>query len=279
MRVIDGMHRLSAARIRGQQVIDVRLFDGDEMSAFVLAVRTNVIHGLPLSLADRKSAATRILGGCPHWSDRTVALVSGLAPQTVARLRERLTVQDGQLNTRLGRDGRIRPVNGAERRALAAALMREEPSSSLRDIARRAGISPETVRRVRVELNANRSSADPEVEVGVTPAVLLSSRHAQPLDSHNQVPSLTSVLKSLAADPSIRLSDMGRVVLRALTVSVLVQNQSAQLTKALPEHALVSIALAARGCAHIWQQLGRQVEHRMDRQYADHGAVESIVGQ
>src|SRR5690349_6262411 len=45
MRVIDGMHRLRAAELRGQQEIEVRFFDGDEASSFVLAVRANIAHG------------------------------------------------------------------------------------------------------------------------------------------------------------------------------------------------------------------------------------------
>src|SRR5687768_2708992 len=42
MRVIDGMHRLRAARLRGQHEIDVRFFDGSEEDAFVIAVAANV---------------------------------------------------------------------------------------------------------------------------------------------------------------------------------------------------------------------------------------------
>ena len=48
-QVIDGVHRLIAARRRGQETIALRYFDGDEASAFVLAVSMNVAHGrLPL---------------------------------------------------------------------------------------------------------------------------------------------------------------------------------------------------------------------------------------
>ncbi|MFD1047646.1 ParB/RepB/Spo0J family partition protein, partial [Kibdelosporangium lantanae] len=61
MRVIDGMHRLRAARMRGQNEILVRFYDGDDDEAFIVAVRTNVTHGLPLSQADRTAAAARII--------------------------------------------------------------------------------------------------------------------------------------------------------------------------------------------------------------------------
>src|ERR1700733_805207 len=88
-RVIDGMHRLKAARLRGDDEVEVRLFDGDDASSFVLAVRVNIIHGLPLTLTDRKAAAERIVKAYPQWSDRMVALVTGLAAKTVAALRGR----------------------------------------------------------------------------------------------------------------------------------------------------------------------------------------------
>jgi hypothetical protein len=61
MRVIDGMHRLRAAQLRGDHGVEVKFFDGDADEAFIAAVRANITHGLPLTLADRKAAAQRIL--------------------------------------------------------------------------------------------------------------------------------------------------------------------------------------------------------------------------
>src|SRR5689334_7876324 len=45
MRVIDGMHRLMAASMRGQQTIDVEFYDGSPRDAFLRAVEANVTHG------------------------------------------------------------------------------------------------------------------------------------------------------------------------------------------------------------------------------------------
>ncbi|WP_368858328.1 ParB/RepB/Spo0J family partition protein [Nocardia alni] len=50
--VIDGVHRVRAAQLRGDSTILARLFDGGEADAFVLAVTSNTRHGLPLSSAD-----------------------------------------------------------------------------------------------------------------------------------------------------------------------------------------------------------------------------------
>lgn len=89
MRVLDGMHRLKAAELRGDQSIEAVFFDGDEEDAFIAAVSSNAQHGMPLSFDDRASAAARILHARPHWPDRTVATVTGLTPKTVHAFRSR----------------------------------------------------------------------------------------------------------------------------------------------------------------------------------------------
>ncbi|MFI8993283.1 transposase [Streptomyces sp. NPDC053542] len=96
MRILDGMHRLKAAELRGDQSIEVVFFDGDEEDAFVAAVSSNAQHGMPLSFDDRTAAATRILHARPHWPDRTIASVTGLDPRTVHALRGRTGVPDPQ---------------------------------------------------------------------------------------------------------------------------------------------------------------------------------------
>ncbi|MEV0414683.1 ParB/RepB/Spo0J family partition protein [Streptomyces sp. NPDC050448] len=121
MRVIDGMHRLRAVRLRGDDTIDVEFFEGGEVEAFTLAVWLNITHGLPLSKADRTAAAKRILRARPYWSDRRIAANAGLAAGTVASIRRRSTGQNEQLNARVGRDGRVRPLLATEGRPDAAA--------------------------------------------------------------------------------------------------------------------------------------------------------------
>ena len=59
--------------------LDPLLFDGDDQNSFVLAVKVNIAHGLPLSFADGEAAAARILAFCPQWPDRVVAVGTGLA--------------------------------------------------------------------------------------------------------------------------------------------------------------------------------------------------------
>lgn len=156
--VIDGVHRVAAARMLGLLRIDASLFSGGPDAALIEFVRRNVQHGLPLTLRERKWAARRVLSMHPDWSDRRIAGLCALSPKTVGRLR----VPDGgdadatpQLDAkvRVGRDNRLRPVNGVSARARVAKALQEHPAASLRSVAALVGVSPETVRSVRLGLS------------------------------------------------------------------------------------------------------------------------------
>lgn len=45
MGIIDGVHRLCAAELRGGKYIETKFFYGDDIDAFVLAVKANIAHG------------------------------------------------------------------------------------------------------------------------------------------------------------------------------------------------------------------------------------------
>lgn len=164
MRVIDGSHRVLAARSAGRTTIRGVLFEGDETAVQVEAVRRNVTHGKPLSLAEREAAAVRFLELAPEWSDRRIATVSGLSPKTVARLRSRATEDSAQTRERVGRDGRVRPVDATEVRNRVADAVRSDPNASNRAIAKRTGASPATVRDVRERLSRGESELPSVVE-------------------------------------------------------------------------------------------------------------------
>ncbi|MBR7827734.1 ParB-like nuclease domain-containing protein, partial [Actinospica sp. MGRD01-02] len=89
LRVIDGIHRVHAAILRGDATIAAELIDCDEAEIFIRAVQANATHGLPLSLDDRRAAASRILETHPQWSDRMIAKIAGLSPNTVGAIRRR----------------------------------------------------------------------------------------------------------------------------------------------------------------------------------------------
>jgi len=227
MRVVDGMHRLRAAKLRGDERIAVRFFDGDDNDAFVLAVRTNVTHGLPLSLADRKAAAERIVTSHPRWSDRMIATISGLSAATVARLRK--AHPELAPAVRVGHDGKVRPVNGMERRRVARAILLAEPTLSLREVARRAGISPETARSVRRRLPDEPPPA------------------AEPL------------VRQLRGDPTLRFSETGRTLLRLLEVRSVPPEKWTAIAANMPAHWRDAVARVAMECADTWRGFAEQL--------------------
>ena len=99
MRIIDGTHRVKAMAYRGRDEIEAEFYDGSLEDAFVLSVHANVQRGLPLSLADRRAAARRILATHAAWSDRAIAQLTGLSAKTISDLRC-ATAENQALHTR-----------------------------------------------------------------------------------------------------------------------------------------------------------------------------------
>jgi ParB-like chromosome segregation protein Spo0J len=182
MVVIDGRHRVLAARLRGETSIRALLFQGTEDEAFLVGVRANTTHGKPLSLAERLQAVSQILTTKPDLSDRAIAGICGLSPHTVANRRKAGTTSD--LGQRVGADGRTRPLNSTSGRLQAAALMLAFPKDSNRKIARAVGLSEATVRGVRRQIRLDTGSPTrasdnlrPALEGALPPA---ESTHRKP---------------------------------------------------------------------------------------------------
>lgn len=212
MRVIDGMHRLRSAELVGQHEIAVRFYDGDDLDAFVLAVRLNATHGLPLTLADRKAAAVRIVCERPRWSDRAIAEVVGLSPKTVGAVRARASEEIPQLPERVGRDGRVRAVRGPGARVLADAV-------------------PEVRHRAR----AADSAAD-----------------------------MVDAIRRLRADPSLRFTEIGRSLLRLLSLSVVDGTRWDELAGRVPRHCVDAVADLAQQYATTWSRFATLLRQRAD---------------
>ncbi|UOX90690.1 ParB/RepB/Spo0J family partition protein [Amycolatopsis sp. FBCC-B4732] len=251
MRVIDGMHRLRVAQLRGDQTIAVRFFDGSDDFAFVLSVAANIAHGLPLSLVDRRAAARRIVTSRPDWSDRAIAAATGLAAKTVKGIRQSATADLPQSNTRLGRDGRMRPVSAAEGRRVAGEIFAARPDVSLREVARIAGISTGTARDVRIRLsNGGSPVPGPPARPDQGPA-------RSEKDS-------ASILRALRTDPSLRHSNAGRLLLRWLHRKAVDRHGWRDLTSMVPGHCVGVVAELARACAHEWGRFADELEQRDD---------------
>jgi ParB-like chromosome segregation protein Spo0J len=266
MRVVDGAHRLLAAKLRVQEFIDVDFCDCDNDEAFVLAVEKNVMHGLPLSRAERAAATERILGSYPDWSDRAIAMVVGLSHKTVGSIRRRSDIGSEQITHRRGRDGRLRPVNGAAARARVSSMLADGQGASLRGIARETGVSPDTVRHVRDD--SRRAEALAARQPRGVPSPERKRREA-PKQVRPPVPIRASgpadryaLLRSLRSDPSLRLRESGRVLLRLLDVYALDSDDWARISRDVPAYRVDGVAELARECGRIWQDFAARVEQQ-----------------
>ncbi len=256
MRVIDGIHRVRAAIMRGEERIAAKVYYGTDDDAFVLAVRMNIAHGLPLTRADRTAAAIRIIGSHPQWSNRIIATAVGVSAGTVGNMRRRSTVQNAQSTTRVSKDGRVRPINSAPGRQKAGELLAKNPTASIRAIAKEAGVSPSTVHDVRQRL---RTGQDPKVKW----------RTGQRLAGNVDFATLIDVLKK---DPSLRFSDAGRYLLRWLDSYRLEMAKLDKIAEMIPDHSTVSVAKLARGYARLWTKFAARLEERSIQSRRDHAS-------
>lgn len=262
MRIVDGMHRLRVAQLRGDAEVRIEYFEGTELEAFIRAVQLNVTHGLPLTLADREAAAARIIRSSDRWSDRAIATMTGLSAPTVGKIRAlAVPVRAAESEARLGRDGRVRPLNSASGRQRASELIAAEPHLSLREIAKRAGISQGTARDVRTRVSRGedpipaRFLPGPKAAAGPTGDPSLPAASSYPIDN-----SYVSDLNNLQKDPSLRLSGNGRFLLRWFGLHVISQEKRINLIKSLPTHNRARIAYLAKCCSRWWADFAQAVE-------------------
>ncbi|MGW2282315.1 transcriptional regulator [Streptomyces sp. NPDC001770] len=259
MRVVDGIHRLMAASVRGLEVIVVEFLDGSSDETFLKAVGANPEHGLPLTQADRTAAAFRILTSHPSMSDRAIAKFTGLGARAVAELR-RSSDSVPESDVRIGRDGKVRPLNGAQGRLRVAELIRENPEASLRQLARRAGVSPATALDVRRRLERGDDPVSGQVSPG---SVGTGAGRALPEQDPAVIgPQSAAMLEKLMRDPSLRQSELGRRLLRMFKENVLGAKDMADIVASVPSHCAELIIQLSRHNARIWEDFAQELNGR-----------------
>ncbi|MEV0230195.1 hypothetical protein [Nonomuraea sp. NPDC050786] len=257
MQVIDGMHRLAAARSQGRSHIAARFFDGTLDEAFIIAVNANIAHGLPLTLSERRTAATRVLESHPQLSDRSIGVLVGLAARTVSSLRRRSTAENPQLNVRVGQDGRVRPVDPTQGRLRARNIITAKPEASLRQVAREAGISVGTARDVRKRVQAG-APALPEGQRRRA----ADNRRTNKRDTFLERTDPDLLFGKLSRDPSLRYSETGRALLNWLSgkaCGVSAEEWQAFL-QTTPPHCRILLVEIAHACQLRWMELANLVE-------------------
>ncbi|AQS65672.1 ParB N-terminal domain-containing protein [Streptomyces pactum] len=298
-RVIDGLHRLEAARLMGDDSIRARFLDCSNSEALVIAMQANGSHGLPLSKADRVAGAQRVLASHPDWSDRAVAGVTGLSAKTVASLRGRSAIATPLGGKRMGQDGRRRPVDAGEGRRRAAEYIAAHPDAPLRQVARAADVSLGTVHDVSARLrrgegperNGRQPHAVRPQHVRPVPCAAPPGEPAQPAGTvadgarraplrvagsvdaappqrrnHTDTPPTWAVVAAkMAADPAIRYTADGRELLRWMQSHALAPGEdSRRLVDAVPPHWLGVIAPMAEHIGREWCLLAERLKARQE---------------
>lgn len=162
--IVDGRHRLAAARRAGWVRIPTVVLEDDAPGAELLAALAgNASHGLPLTREERRAGVRTVLAVRPELSDRSVAQTCGVARSVVAAVRTELYSSGGRdhhLNARAGRDGKRYPVDPRRGREIVEAIVRVDPTMGVRSLASLAGVSVgaahERRRRVLSQVAAER---------------------------------------------------------------------------------------------------------------------------
>jgi hypothetical protein len=159
-------------------------------------------------------------------------------------------------------------VEASGGRGRAAELLAERPDISLREVARRAGVSVGTVRDVRRRL---RDGLDP---------VLRPRRGTKTRQTGGRRPSGTapagtvgagavgqqrppaSILVGLRRDPMLRHCERGRAVVGWLQAHLVGVEDLAQVVDAVPAHCCYSVAELAAGYAQAWAQIAQELAAR-----------------
>jgi hypothetical protein len=268
MRVIDGMHRLRAVILRGEQTVDVTFFDGDDAEAFVAGLRANIEHGLPLTLRDRHAAVRRLVRMYPDRSDRWIAGVAGLAPRTIAAIRARVTTHGPEVTSRVGQDGKLRPLDSAAARWAASKIIAERPDASLREIARDVGLAPATVHDVRQRMRRGDDPVPDRMSGSSRSQRRAAARHEPATgeaDGPPPVRDVETLLRILGRDPVLRHTETGRSLLRWLSAHARAAHEWAAMAAATPPHTAYVAAELATVCAEEWAAFAATMRQRLQK--------------
>ncbi len=288
-RIVDGMHRFEAAKLRGEESIPVRLINCTDEDAFILAVKANTWHGLPLSRTDRMTGARQIVEWHPDWSDRAIGVATGLSAKTIAGIRRQYADDGKQLGKRLGRDGKRRPLTAAEGRRRAAEYIAVHPDASLREIARVADVAPATAQDVRARI---RRGADPVAPRGSAPSLSSTTPGAttsgvsggrpgtvspmkpwpqgdpelssSTVRSISRPPTWSTLSPKLANDPSLKYTAGGRAFIGWMVMHVISSGEWKEYIDAIPTHWLRDLSQVADQAGQEWLEFAEELRRRQD---------------
>jgi hypothetical protein len=141
------------------------------------------------------------------------------------------------------------------------------PRASLREIARKAGVSVTTARDVRQRIDQGQSPLPDALAKNSGRRPQRSGSAAttaeEPLLIGTRVPPDrrgSDLLQRLRRDPSVRSSERGRALLRLLSLVAVAVNACNEFAEAAPIHCSGTIAEIARKNARAWQEIAEKFE-------------------
>lgn len=196
---------------------------------------------------DRRRDAERLLASHPQWSDRAIAQLCNLSSKTVATIRERSASDAPKPGSRVGRDGRVRPLDASVGRQRAAEIFAERPDASLREVSITAGVSVATARDVRDRLREGR-----------TPTLAPLPRGPRRPETGRR----TSPAGPVVEDRALRSSEEGRRLTEWLTKHAVTRADWQDFVEAVPVSRAYVIADLARTIAESWGEFAKEMERR-----------------
>ena len=99
----DGFHRYQACKLLGKPAIATDRREGSQRDAILYSLGANASHGLRRGSADKRRAVETMLKDSQwsQWSNRDVARRCGVDEKTVRYMREELTAEIPQSDTRI----------------------------------------------------------------------------------------------------------------------------------------------------------------------------------
>jgi ParB-like chromosome segregation protein Spo0J len=283
-QLVDGQHRLSAAKFGNRPTIRGVVLALSDAEAFVESVKSNHDHGLPLTFAERSTAAARMVELYPDWSDRVIANACAVHESVIAGLRP--TARDAQLDgKRTGADGKRRPATKADQQAkrkVIADVLEKNPDWSLHRVAEFAGASPMTVASVRTEMEQKKSpgvgpggpSVEPPDSAGTAPGDDRSEEGADPAPRHlapvpdrgdeEPTPTVGDYLnwwpQRWAEDVEMQQSNAARDFARLMDRRMFRGPEAEDIAECCPVSRRKHAITAARYMADAWTALADQLE-------------------
>lgn len=87
--LVDGFHRLNAAKRAGKQSIEVEVHMGDKYSGFLYSLKANATHGLQRTNEDKRHGVMKLLEDFEYIdkSDREIASICAVSHTFVSKIR------------------------------------------------------------------------------------------------------------------------------------------------------------------------------------------------